>query len=150
MHNQDYRTAVPAFSMGNPEMWVIPALRDVWAETDYMALHEYARRYMGEEDTPFLALRHRLIYERLAELGIRQPPLLISETGIDRGGTGYRGKPGATPWPSYLSQLLWYEQELQSDSYVTAAFVFCSGSTNTWKSFEVGEAEWRDLVKRLT
>ena len=150
MHRFDWPTAVPAFSMGNPAMWVIPALRDVWAETDYMSLHEYARRYMGEPDTPFLALRHRLIYERLAELGIRRPPLLITETGIDRGGVGYRGKPGNTPWSSYLSQLAWYNTELEQDSYVCAAFVFTSGATRTWASFNVGEAEWRDLARALS
>ncbi len=149
MHRFDWPVAVPAFSMGNPEMWVWPALRDALEETDYLSLHEYARRYMGEEETPFLALRHRIIYERLAELGIRQSPLLITECGIDRGTVGYRHRPGATPWPSYLSQLLWYEQELQSDEYVGAAFVFTSGATGPWRSFDVGEAEWRDLAKRL-
>lgn len=149
MHRFDWPTAVPAFSMGNPEIWVWPALRGVLEETDYLTLHEYARRYMGEEDTPFLALRHRLIYERLAELGIRQPPLLISETGIDKGGSGWRGRPNPISWPSYLQQLLWYESELQCDSYVTAAFVFSSGSTSTWKSFDLAEGEWNDLAKRL-
>jgi len=150
MHRFSWPTAVPAFSMGNPEMWVLPSLRRVLEETDYATLHEYSRKWMGEPETPFLLLRHRMIYERLAELGIRQPPLLVTETGIDRGGVGYRQKPGATPWPSYLSQLAWLEDELQQDSYVVASFLFNSGGTHNWKSFDLGEGEWTDLAKRLS
>lgn len=149
MHAAGFVTAVPAFSMGTPDMWVVPVLRDVWEMTDYATLHEYSRARFSEPETPFLALRHRLIYDRMAELDIRQPPLLVTEAGIDRGGDGYRKKPGNTPWPEYMRQLLWYEQQLQQDEYVEAAFLFTSGATRTWASFDVGEGEWRDLTRRL-
>jgi hypothetical protein len=150
MHDAGFKTAVPAFSMGNPDMWVVPVLRDVWERTDYATLHEYSHAYFGEPETPFLALRHRLIYERMAELGIRQPPLLVTEAGLDRGGDGYRKKPGQTPWPQYLEQLVAYEREIEQDSYVTAAFLFTSGATQTWRSFDLGAGEWNDLCKALT
>jgi hypothetical protein len=32
---------------------------------------------------------------------------------------------------------------------VEAAFLFTSGATQTWRSFDVGEGEWRDLAERL-
>lgn len=148
MQDHGYAVAVPAFSVGNPPEWVMGTMHDVWASTDYLSLHEYGLRRMDEEWHGATSLRHRMLYARL-NLDALCPPLLITETGIDRGGDGYRHKPNNTPWKEYLAQLVWYEQELQQDSYVEAAFLFSSGSTQTWRSFDVGEGEWRDLVKRL-
>jgi hypothetical protein len=85
----------------------------------------------------------------MQELDIPVPPLLITECGIDRGGDGYRRKPGNTPWRQYLAQLMDYERELRRDPYVVAAFLFTSGATQSWRSFDVGEAEWRDLSRSL-
>jgi hypothetical protein len=85
----------------------------------------------------------------MAHIGIPERPLLITECGIDRGGDGYRKKPGNTPWKAYLAELAWYEDELQMDEYVEAAFLFTSGATGTWRSVDVGEGEWRDLARRL-
>lgn len=142
-HADGFTVAVPAFSVGNPELWVIGEMQDVWAATDYWTLHEYGLRRMDEEWCWATSLRHRRLYESVRK------PLFITETGIDRGGDGYRHKPGATPWPEYMRQLVDYERELQQDSYVEAAFLFTSGATQTWRSFDVGEGEWRDLCKRL-
>jgi hypothetical protein len=149
MHQAGFIVAVPAFSVGNPPIEVIGALERVWIATDYADLHEYGVRAMWEEWRGYTSLRHRMIYDHMATLGIPERPLFITETGIDRGGDGYRKKPGNTPWPEYMDQLCWYERRLQEDPYVEAAFLFTSGATQTWRSFSVEEAEWRDLAKRL-
>lgn len=149
-HDLGVAVAAPAFSVGNPAEWVLGMLAEVWATTDYATLHEYGTRRIDEEWNTYTSLRHRWLNDWMAVCLDRQmPTLLITECGIDRGGDGYRRKPGNTPWPEYLRQLLWYESELQEDHYVEAAFVFTSGPTSTWTSFNVGEAEWRDLVRRL-
>lgn len=141
MHVHGYVVAVPAFSVGNPPVWVISAMQSVWDATDYVSAHEYGIRRMDEEWQRYTSLRHRGLLDSVGK------PLLITETGIDRGGDGYRKKPGQTSWPEYRSQLFWYEDRLQEDDCVEAAFLFTSGATGTWRSFEVGEAEWRDLAK---
>lgn len=147
-HEDGLVVAVPAFSVGNPAEWAWAALADVWKDANYASLHEYGLRRMDEEWCGATSLRHRMLYARMAMDGLR-PPLLITETGIDRGGDGYRKKPGNTPWPEYMRQLLWYEEQLQQDAYVEAAFLFTSGATRTWASFAVEEGEWNDLAKRL-
>jgi len=43
MHRFDWPTAAPAFSMGNPEMWVWPVLRGVLEETDKRSLEAMNR-----------------------------------------------------------------------------------------------------------
>jgi len=149
MHQAGLTVAVPAFSVGNPAEWVMGAMRDVWAATDYWTLHEYGITRIDEEWRGYTSLRHRMLYEHMACLGIPERPLLITEAGIDRGCKGYRAKPGNTPWPEYQRQLLWYNDELCKDSYVEACFLFTSGPTKRWTSFDIAEGEWRDLCKRL-
>jgi len=35
------------------------------------------------------------------------------------------------------------------DDWVVAAFIFVTGATSQWKSFDLGKGEWDDLKREL-
>ena len=94
-HTDGFTVAVPAFSVGNPAEWVMGAMADVWAATDYASLHEYGTRRMDEEWCMYTSLRHRMLNEQMCiQCGQEMPPLLIRKrastaagmaTGTSRG-----------------------------------------------------------------
>ena len=105
-------------------------------------------------DRGVLALRYRWWYEEiLAPRGLRVP-LVISEAGID--GIlmpGQRPGPDGHGWQdfqnywaelgmdsgpeAYLSQLAWYDSELQADDYVIGFAIFTAGGGEGWRTYDV-------------
>jgi hypothetical protein len=110
----------------------------------------------GEGDTGWATLRYRKVYrEHLAPNGVDDVPLLITECGLDRIGsvcidhTDGPWRAHAAFWANhdgahdpidywrgaerdveryYAEQLMWYDGELQKDTYVVGAALFTLGA----------------------
>ncbi|MEA3459407.1 MAG: hypothetical protein U9R11_01815, partial [Chloroflexota bacterium] len=137
MHEEGFEVVVGNFSTGHPDldMWehFLPALR----EGDFLGLHEYDAPTMRRWET-WLCLRYRRIYDRLPQDA--RPPLIITECGIDGGvipGHGLEGWKKFVSEEEYLSQLKWYDGELQKDDYVIGATIFLFGCYPQWESFDI-------------
>jgi hypothetical protein len=123
----------------------IKELEGVFTCGAILGLHQYSRgRLDSTSDAPWYILRHRKLFERLRQWTWPVPQTIITECGYDFQGTGYKAH--NVEWPEYFRQLVWWDQELRNDPQILAACIFNSGGTPDWASFEVGEAESRDLA----
>lgn len=131
-----------------------------------LSLHEYAAPtldYLYGDPLPGLptypnrgplALRYRWWYEDVLIPRGSIIPLVISEAGID--GivmSGQRPGPAGLGWQdfvayweslglgsgtqAYISQLAWYDAQVQSDSYVIGFTLFTAGGGDLWRTYEV-------------
>ncbi len=123
------------------------------------------RAFPGEGDAGWTTLRYRKVYrEALGPNGLGEIPLVITECGLGRTG---QVCPGASDgaWQAHLDywqtqdgardpidywrgaerdpecyyaeQLMWYDRELQKDSFVIGAAVSVVGATEAWADFEI-------------
>lgn len=146
MHDAGHKVAAYSFSTGNPDLGMWPRLLDGLRASDYLALHEYSAPTMRHGES-WLCLRYQRVYEVLP-LDCRKP-LIVSECGIDGGviqkvNHGWRDfvKP-----EQYLSDLAWYDKQLQADSFVVGATIFCCGTHDkTWSGFDVLENPMRGML----
>ena len=144
----------------------LPAIEAAQQYGGILTLHEYAAPTMdylvgsplpgwpGYLDRGVLALRYRWWYEEILIPRGLTVPLAISEAGIDgilmsgqrlgpdglgwRDFTGYwsdLGMGGGTE--AFLSQLAWYDSQLQADDYVIGFTVFTAGGGRRWRSYDV-------------
>jgi hypothetical protein len=122
-------------------------LKDAIRFCDYWGVHEYG--WLPEPAFyPYHLTRYRThIIEPLRQLGI-VPKLLIGECGMDGGVAGNPGKgwKGTVSKATYWAMLQRYAEQLALDPEVLAAFVFTSGPTPDWDSFDVD----RDLSTWLS
>lgn len=151
LHEAGLRAVVGNFAVGTPQLksakpdsraWdiIVPAL----ADADYLGLHEYGLHDMATSAN-WYALRHRLVAEELAGLGIPMPRVLITECGIDAGNRqGW--KSFADNEDHYLAQLGWYNGALSEDAYVEAAYLYTTGPTWDWADFEITENAAREVA----
>ncbi|MBI3361065.1 MAG: hypothetical protein HY023_08135 [Chloroflexi bacterium] len=105
-----------------------------------------------------LTLRYRYWYEGYLKPQGLNVPLIISEAGVESrvgpgcplGGDGGWTKCapdwkaaglGGDPVKAYLSQLQWYDAELQKDDYVLGAALFTAGahSSDDWLTFNLDD-----------
>lgn len=125
----------------------------------------------------WLTLRYRAIYQQfLVARGLGGLPLVLTEVGLDNVGSSLL-KPGmpSGPWKQisgywqsqngqadpiaywrnggrdehtyYAEQLIWYDQQLQRDSYVLGATIFTVGWTDSkWDSYDINNTR---VVDRL-
>jgi hypothetical protein len=161
LEGHGFRVVVGSFSVGNPEFayWqdFLPALEAAMQYHSALALHEYAWPTLDTE-APWYALRHRKVYGGEPEHGwpglpshLKALPLLITECGLD--GLIVQGHPPrgwhvlyADAPQHYLQQLQWYDSELQKDSYVQGAAIYCCGINDwRWKSYDI----WPELAHTL-
>jgi hypothetical protein len=109
----------------------------------------------NEGDEGWLTLRYRKSYRRYLEpMGYGNLPLLITECGVDGLLQPRPGPKDAKGWRDfemfwlsnglrddmpgvYMDQLIWYDGELQKDSYVKGAAIFAAGASAGWESFEI-------------
>jgi len=144
VHEAGLRAVVGNFARGTPQLraadansrawWIIaPALDGA----DYLGLHEYGFPDMMR-DHAWHTLRHRFVAQELAGIGVAMPPTLITECGID-GGDRQGWKAFTDGTEHYLDQLAWYDAQLSQDEYIKAAFLYTSGPTWDWESFDVTE-----------
>jgi len=142
MHAHGYKVAVWSLSVGWPnEYGDVLDLAPSLADADFVALHEYSAPEMSSQQG-WLCLRYRRTVDILREAGIRIPPVLITETGID-GGVISRPKTGWKTFGDrehYQQSLRWYDEEISRDDYVECATIFTSGAYSDWEDFEFDEA----------
>jgi len=130
------KACIGNFAVGNPELdlWedFSGALNYATRNGHYLALHEYGNPSM-QTDSEWLSLRHRKVYN---QYGLTLP-LVITETGIDKGGGEDDGwKNTGISTEEYFNQLVWYDSELQKDSYVIGAAIYQYGF-HGWESFDI-------------
>jgi len=120
------------------------AVCDYWSQHCYWVL-DYPHPEAGMND--WHAFRYRMNMHYAAEAGIRLPPLLITECGVD-GGVVTMPKKG---WKTfcrdrahYMAQLAMFDVELAKDPYVLTATVFTAGPMG-WEDFEV-DREMNDMI----
>jgi len=128
------------FSTGHPDIALYTAFREVLAKTALLNIHCYGMRTMDpkiRENADHL-YRWRDIFSFLRREGIRIPPTIISETGIDLSGDpdscGYRA------WgfsdEQYLDQLLGNDDLLQEEPAIYCATPF-TWNHEGWPSFAI-------------
>lgn len=171
---QGLRAVVGNFATGTPELdqhWqaFLPALYEAKANGGYLGLHEYSAPFMqwmtgknqvnpneDQGDEGWTTLRYRKVYRHMLPDDLKELPLLITECGIDGGVYPRPGPPGGG-WRDfeefnirqgpgdYLSQLMWYDAELQRDNFVQGAAIFCFGTQDPhWNSWDI-----RDYSARI-
>ncbi|HEX9115431.1 MAG TPA: M23 family metallopeptidase, partial [Anaerolineae bacterium] len=147
MHSMRLRTIALCLGVGWPDIGDAADLAGALEDTDYWSLHEYSAPSM-QSSASWFCLRYRRTVAELRAANVRIPPLLITECGID-GGCVDRPRAG---WKSYakdtdyLSQMIWYDGELQHDDYVAGAQIFTSGPNWDWMDFDMGEQLSRNLA----
>jgi hypothetical protein len=156
MHAAELKTVAGCISVGQPAAGHIHLLRDVMELTDFFSTHEYAQPTM-QQDQSWLCLRYRRLIRELTDAGIRVPPWMITEAGIDGGavapGSGIVSQP-KKGWKTfatrgqYKAQKAWYDTELCKDPILVAWFPFTAGPANDWVDFEVDEQMAREDVAR--
>jgi len=162
MSSHGFRVVVGSFGVGNPPQlawWkhFLPALEAAKQYGGALALHEYAWPRLDHESSWYL-LRHRKVYkgEPAHNWGglpshLAGTPLLITECGLD----GLIAQPRPQGWMSvygrdpgrYLQELAWYDGELQKDSYVVGAALYCCCSADDprWATYNI----WPELAQAL-
>lgn len=146
MHGVGLKVCTGSWGVTWPRPDQITLFKDALNKTDYFSVHEYSAPTM-QSDVGNNCLHYRKLLVALRAAGIRVPPLLITECGIDCGVTGQSGKGWKTCGISreqYEQQLLWYNTEICKDPDVVAVFVFTGGPKSDWLTFEVDEvlARW--------
>ena len=120
------------------------AVCDYWSQHCYWVL-DYPHPESGMND--WHAFRYRMNARYAAEAGIRLPPLLITECGVD-GGVVAMPKRGWKTYcrdrAHYMAQLAMFDAELAKDPYVLTATVFTAGPMG-WENFEV-DRELNDMI----
>ena len=156
------RAAIGSFAVGNPSNmgWLdrfLPAIQMAKDNGAILSLHEYnypTPKGDHAHDPLWLSLRHRLFYEGCPAhgwAGLPQHlriPLIITECGRDailHGEVG--GWRGCLTPRTYADSLMWYDQELQKDSYVLGACIFCVGAeSGQWVPYDI----WPEVAHSLT
>lgn len=168
------RSVIGNFGTGQPplEMWehFVPALQAAKEHNGWLGLHEYsaptiyylstrdnAGRYPGisPEDTGWLTLRYRQVYNQfLIPRGLALP-LVMTELGVDGLVSNRPGPPEARGWQhfqdywaqngyglwgpgAYVEQLVWYDQAMQHNDYVIGGCIYALAASQGWQSYEIG------------
>lgn len=140
LHLNGLQAVSGSTSTGCWEPFVYPYIYDVFRTTDFWEVHEYGMHTMALTDTGHL-LRYRRLIKQLKAAGIRVPPIIIGETGID-----YASNPITDGWQAqgitaaqYADQLIAYLKEVAKDPEVVLATPFV-WSAQGWPSFDITEA----------
>lgn len=133
LHEHGLKAVSGCTSTGCWEPWVYPFLYDVFKTTDYWESHEYGMHSMTLDG--YHLLRYRRVIAQLKAAGIRVPPWIIGETGID-----YAGNPTEDGWQKwatpeeYIAQLTAYLKEVAKNPEVVLVTPFV-WSDQGWPSF---------------
>jgi hypothetical protein len=167
------RSVIGNFGVGQPplEWWehFFPALQAAKQYNGWLGLHEYSaptiyfnttrdnqHRYpgVGPEDSGWLTLRYRKVYNEIllpAGLGL---PLVMTELGVDGLVQDRPGPPDAMGWMdfqqywaengyglwgpgAYVEQLVWYDEAMRQNDYVLGGCIFVMASSAGWQSYDI-------------
>jgi len=180
------RSVIGNFGTGQPplELWerFLPALHAAKAYDGWLGLHEYsaptiyhlssrdgAGRYPGvtPEDTGWLTLRYRQVYNQILRPAGLALPLVMTELGVDGLVANRPGPPEARGWVdfqhywaengyglwgpgAYVEQLVWYDQAMQQDEYVIGGAIYALAASQGWHSYEIGGVVTQVLKQYLS
>ena len=148
LHGIGKRIVALNLSVGAPDILEFMDFKGLAGAVDAIGLHEYSAPTM-QSGAGWYCLRYRKYKAAWATAGLKFPPILITECGID-GGVLNPSRP-RTGWKSYasreayLSQLQWYDAELAKDPEVLAATIFTANPDGIWADFDFDV----DLSRRL-
>jgi hypothetical protein len=154
-----YNLSVGWFDIGQVKEFE-RSLRAILKYGHFMGLHEYGAPFMnvvGHKDGQhYWTLRYRRTFSEIKALGLPVPKTFITECGIDGlvrtddwepnqelGWPGWKyfcisdKRTQAEGEDMYMSQLVWYDEELMQDPDIVAAFIFNSGDRGGWSNFEL-------------
>ncbi|MCX6044614.1 MAG: hypothetical protein NT075_05830 [Chloroflexi bacterium] len=169
------RSVIGNFGTGHPtemSQWeqFVPALQAAQEHNGWLGLHEYSaptiyfsssRGDTGNhpdvtpEDTGWLTLRYRHVYNEILKPKGLAIPLVFTELGVD----GYvkNNRPGpedARGWQdfqdywaqngyglwgpgAYIEQLVWFDQAMRQDEYVLGGCIFALAASARWQSYDI-------------
>jgi hypothetical protein len=167
------RSVIGNFGTGQPplELWesFLPAVQAAQQYDGWLGLHEYSAptiyymttrenqgRYPGvsPEDTGWLTLRYRQVYNQILIPRGLAIPLVFTELGID----GYVGnRPGpvdARGWHhfqeywaqngyglwgpgAYIEQLAWFDEAMRHNDYVIGGCIYALAGSQNWESYDI-------------
>lgn len=169
------RSVIGNFATGNPSdlaLWpdFFPALQAAQENDGWLGLHEYSAptiyflstqdnegRYPGvaPEDTGWLTLRYRQVYNQILKPAGLAIPLVFTELGVDGLVQNNRpGSPDARGWQdfqsywaengfglwgpgAYIEQLAWFDQAMRHDDYVIGGCIFAMAASQGWESYDI-------------
>lgn len=148
LHSIGKKIVALNLSVGAPEIMDFLDFKNLAGRVDAIGMHEYSAPTM-QSGQDWYCLRYRQYRAAWAAAGLKLPPIVIGECGLD-GGVLNPPRP-RTGWKSYASrdefmaQLQWYDAELAKDPGVLAAMIFTSGPDGVWQDFNFDF----DLSQRL-
>lgn len=169
------RSVIGNFGTGAPplELWehFLPAVQAAQENNGWLGLHEYSAptiyflstradqgRYPGvsPEDTGWLTLRYRKVYNEILRPAGLAIPLLFTEIGVDgyvqndrpgpADGLGwqdfqqYWAENGFGLWGpgAYVEQLAWFDAAMRQDDYVQGGCIFAlAAGSSDWYSYDL-------------
>lgn len=167
------RSVIGNFGTGQPpmELWpaFLPAVEAAKQYNGWLGLHEYAAptiyylstrenqgRYPGvtPEDTGWLTLRYRKVYNEILRPAGLEIPLVMTELGVDGLVQSRPGPPDARGWQefqgfwaengyglwgpgAYVEQLVWYDKAMQQDDYVLGGTIYALAPTAGWETYDI-------------
>lgn len=170
---QGIRSIIGNFATGSPDlaMWqhFLPAVQAAKEHDGWLGLHEYSAptiyylstrdnqgRYPGisPEDTGWLTLRYRQVYNQILKPANLAIPLVFTELGVDGLVTDRPGPPEAKGWQdfqtywrdngyglwgpgAYIEQLAWFDEAMRQDSYVLGGCIFSLAGSDGWQSYDL-------------
>ncbi len=170
---QGIRSVIGNFGTGQPplELWehYLPAVQTAKDTGGWLGLHEYSAptiyylstrenqgRYPGvsPEDTGWLTLRYRQVYNQFLKPANLAIPLVFTELGVDGLVANRPGPPDARGWQdfqrfwaengyglwgpgAYVEQLVWYDEAMRQDDYVIGGCIYGLGTSNQWLSYDI-------------
>lgn len=170
---QGIRSIIGNFATGNPDLalwqYFLPAMQAAKEYNGWLGLHEYSAptiyhlstrdnqgRYPGisPEDTGWLTLRYRQVYNQILKPADLAIPLVFTELGVDGLVTDRPGPPEAKGWQdfqgywrdngyglwgpgAYIEQLVWFDEAMRQDSYVLGGCIFSLAGSDGWQSYDI-------------
>jgi hypothetical protein len=173
------RSVIGNFGTGQPsgptqpfELWeyFLPAIQAAQQYDGWLGLHEYSAptmyylttrdnmgRYPGitPEDTGWLTLRYRQVYDQILIPRGLAIPLVFTELGVDglvdanRPGPpdalgwhhfqGYWAENGFGLWGpgAYIEQLVWFDEAMRQNDYVIGGCIYTMAGSQDWESYDI-------------
>ena len=167
------RSVIGNFGTGQPpmEQWpaFLPAIQTAIQYDGWQGLHEYSAptmyylssvegkgRYPGvtPQDTGWLTLRYRKVYNEVLNPAGLQLPLVMTELGVDGLVQNRPGPPDGRGWQdfqgywaengyglwgpgAYVEQLVWYDNAMRQDDYVIGGTIYALAPTAGWESYDI-------------
>lgn len=167
------RSVIGNFGTGQPplDLWepFLPAVQAALEYDGWLGLHEYSAptiyymttrenqgRYPGvsPEDTGWLTLRYRQVYNQILIPRGLTIPLVFTELGVDGYVSDRPGPADARGWHhfqeywaengyglwgpgAYIEQLVWFDEAMRQNDYVIGGCIYALAGSQGWESYDI-------------